>query len=539
MAKALARRAPTSIARSEAELLGLAVGLGALRPGVSGAERRAASGAGRVDASRVRAARSALEAGGDPLGEAFCSLRSPEVRRISGAVYTPFELVRAMLEGAMVRPGAAEVTRVVDPGAGSGRFLREAARRFPTAELVAVESDPVASLLLRANLEALGLSERSSVLTRDFRALKLGATKGRTLYIGNPPYVRHHGIEPEWKQWLAERARRLGLAASQLAGLHVHFFLATVSTGRAGDFGAFVTSAEWLDVKYGRLVRELFLGPLGGWGIQLLDPALTPFGDALTTAAITAFELGTAPDSFELRRVTRMSALSSSEGGRTVARERAAAASRWTPLFRAPVRRAAGLVELGELFRVHRGQVTGRNAVWIAGAHSDGLPRSVLYAAVTRARELFASGDALTDASSLRRVIDLPADLDELGAAERRAVERFLRVARRMGAHEGFIANHRRAWWSVGLAAPAPILATYMARRPPAFVRNVAGARHINIAHGLYPRLALAPETLDAYARHLSRRTSQADGRTYAGGLTKFEPKEMERLLVPRPERLA
>jgi len=26
-----------------------------------------------------------------------------------------------------------------------------------------------------------------------------------------------------------------------------------------------------------------------------------------------------------------------------------------------------------------------------------------------------------------------------------------------------------------------------------------------------------------------------AQGRTYAGGLTKFEPKEMERLLVPDP----
>jgi hypothetical protein len=26
------------------------------------------------------------------------------------------------------------------------------------------------------------------------------------------------------------------------------------------------------------------------------------------------------------------------------------------------------------------------------------------------------------------------------------------------------------------------------------------------------------------------------DGRTYAGGLTKFEPREMERLLVPTPE---
>jgi hypothetical protein len=74
-----------------------------------------------------------------------------------------------------------------------------------------------------------------------------------------------------------------------------------------------------------------------------------------------------------------------------------------------------------------------------------------------------------------------------------------------------------------------------MARRPPAFVRNLAGARHINIAHGLYPRAPMTDAALDALARYLGRATSVNDGRTYAGGLTKFEPREMERLLVPAP----
>jgi adenine-specific DNA-methyltransferase len=144
----------------------------------------------------------------------------------------------------------------------------------------------------------------------------------------------------------------------------------------------------------------------------------------------------------------------------------------------------------------------------------------------------------LADASALKRVIDLPAELDLLPQEERAAVERFLKLARALGADRGFIAKHRRAWWSVGLREPAPILATYMARRSPAFVRNLAGARHINIAHGLYPRQPLSSHALDALARHLTAQTGLAEGRTYAGGLTKFEPKEMERLLVPAPDQL-
>jgi len=37
---------------------------------------------------------------------------------------------------------------------------------------------------------------------------------------------------------------------------------------------------------------------------------------------------------------------------------------------------------------------------------------------------------------------------------------------------------------------------------------------------------------------YLSAATKLTDGRTYAGGLTKFEPGEMERLLIPGPEVL-
>jgi hypothetical protein len=163
------------------------------------------------------------------------------------------------------------------------------------------------------------------------------------------------------------------------------------------------------------------------------------------------------------------------------------------------------------------------------------LPADVLFPTITRAREIFDAGRTLSSTAHLRLVVDLPAELDVFAAEDRRRVERFLRDARRAGAHDGYIARARRAWWSVGLRRPAPILATYMARRPPAFTRNAAGARHINIAHGLYPRTELPEPVLARLVESLRRTVSVQDGRTYAGGLTKFEPREMERLTVPDP----
>jgi hypothetical protein len=77
-----------------------------------------------------------------------------------------------------------------------------------------------------------------------------------------------------------------------------------------------------------------------------------------------------------------------------------------------------------------------------------------------------------------------------------------------------------------------------MARRPPGFAINKADARHINIAHGLYPREYLSEKAKRALVDFLQTNISQKSGRTYAGGLTKFEPREMERVIVPSPELL-
>lgn len=520
---------------TERDLIAAAIALGAADViGWSSAERALAANAVPIGKKLVAELHERIGAGEDPLGGLFSQLRSAEQRRDLGATYTPDGIVRAMLAWAKEK---ATPARVVDPGVGSARFLLKAASTFPKAQLVGVEIDPLAAIIARGNLAARGLAERSRIVLRDYREAKL-QDKGQTLFIGNPPYVRHHLITSKWKSWLTARASELDLESSQLAGLHVHFFLATVLAARPGDYGALITAAEWLDVNYGKLVRDLFLGKMGGQGIVVIEPTATPFPDTATTAAITFFRIASQPASVRLRRVKRLTELKNLSGGRLVRRERLENEGRWSRLTYAARECPEGFVELGELCRVHRGQVTGANRVWISGEHTHELPERVLYRSITKARELISAGRLLDDASQLRSVVDLPEDLDEFKGEERKAVDRFLRMAKLRGAHSGYIASHRRAWWSVGLRKPAPILATYMARRPPAFTRNLASARHINIAHGLYPRESLTERQLLALVDYLSGNISIIDGRTYAGGLTKFEPGEMERLFVPRPENL-
>lgn len=490
---------------------------------------RAASGAPLPETPEFLLA--AIRAGDDPLGNALLRLRSAERRRGLGATYAPTALVQPMSDwlASYRQPG-----RVVDPGAGSGRFLCAVGPLLPRAELVVVELDPLAALTARASLTALGLDTRSQVHVCDYRTVRLPSTTGPTAFIGNPPYVRHHGITPEWKDWLRQRAAELGLKASALSGLHVHFLLATAHLARAGDYGVFVTSSEWLDVGYGQLARELVAGPLGGLSVHVLDARSQAFADAVTTAAVTAFEVGESRLGVRVRKIKRTEDLRGLQGGKRFGREELRTTRRWSSLLEPRVSVPREFVRLGELCRVHRGTATGANAVWVTNQDDLRLPAAVLRPTVTRASELFDLGStALSDDSALRAVIDLPADLEVFEKGDRAMVDAFLRAARSAGVADGYIARHRRPWWSVKLREPAPILATYMARRPPTFVRNVVGARNLNNVHGLYPVESLSDAALCRLASVLRNRASLTGGRTYAGGLAKFEPKEMEQIMVP------
>ena len=516
---------------SERSLVGLAVGLLADASKLSSEERLLANDLVRPSAQLLAAARGLIAVGTDPLGEAFCALRPPEYRRALGATYTPREIVDSMI--AWAKSENRDPKRIVDAGAGSGRFTVAAAKAFPQAELVAVELDPLAALLLRANAAVLGFAHRLTVEIIDFRNLEIADIAGSTLFIGNPPYVRHHQLGKDWKDWFARTAKGLGFAASNLAGLHIHFFLKTRAIAKSGDFGAYITASEWMDVNYGALLRKMLADGLGGASLHVIDPSVMPFADTLSTGAITCFRIGQRPAEFLMRSVDQLDQLKSLNEGRPVNWVELGNSGKWSILIRNSHVPIGDNIELGELFRVHRGQVTGKNSIWIAGAEAGALPERFLFPCVTRAQEIIRSGDTMHDSRHLKRLIDLPNDLDELEDAELTAVSRFLDWARKNDGDKGWVATHRRRWWSVGLRAPAPILCTYMARRSPAFVRNKARARHLNIAHGLYPVEPLSESVLGDVLAYLRQNVGTSGGRTYAGGLVKYEPREIERLHIP------
>lgn len=482
--------------------------------------------------------RAAIVDGTDPLGAAYCAIRSPEQRRGAGQTFTPVEAVVGMFAWANAQ---GDVARIVDPGAGTGRYVLHGLRQNLQATGVASEMDPLVALLLRANATALGLADRLDIRIGDFRALQLEAIEGRTLFIGNPPYVRHHDISQVWKEWYSDSLKARGHASSKLAGLHLHFFVKTLALSRPGDLGCFITAAEWLDVNYGQSMRDMMTNGLGGRAIFVVATEVQVFGDAMVSACITCFEPGSEDADIEFKAIDRVEQLLDLTGGHLANKIAAKAERSWSVLLRnREVVRHEGFVDLGELFKVSRGQVTGKNSVWVAKNNRFGLPEEFLVPTITDAADIIHAGGRIDDVEVLRRVVALPAALEELDGDRFLAIQEFLEWAKSEDADKGWIAEHRKPWWRVDMTKPAPqIVVTYMGRRPPVFAVNTAGARIINVAHGLYPKVPLPEESVEQLVAWLNTNVSQDSGRVYAGGLTKFEPSEVARLKIPSVELLA
>jgi hypothetical protein len=480
----------------------------------------------------VLAVRSAIQAGTDPLGTAYCLIKSPKERRGAGQTFTPIEAVTGMFRWAEAQ---GDIARIVDPGAGSGRYVLHGLRRNVRACGIAAEMDPLVALLLRANAFALEVQDRLQIHLGDYRALQLQPIEGRTLFIGNPPYVRHHEISADWKDWYSDSLKALGHASSQLAGLHLHFFVKTLALARPGDLGCFITAAEWLDVNYGQSLRDLMTNGLGGKAVFVVSPEVPIFGDALVTACITCFAPGSQDGEIEFKNIESAEQLLDLSGGHFADKVRAKAERSWSILLRnRDVVQHDGFVNLGDLFKVRRGQVTGKNSVWVTQDNRFGLPEEFLIPSITDAADIIgAPNNRIDDVASLRRVVDLPTSLEELDGDRRGAILEFLNWARAEDADKGYIAQHRKPWWRVNMKDVPQIVVTYMGRRPPVFAINTAGASLINVAHGLYPKVQLEESTLETLVAWLNINVSKDSGRVYAGGLTKFEPSEVMRLQIP------
>ena len=488
----------------------------------------------------MEAIRRRTREGEDILGDNWLEAATERSRSKNGMVYTPSEYVDATIEWV----AHSKPTRIVDVGSGTGRFLLKAADVFTRASLVAVDIDPVATIITRARLAVIGC-RRAKVLNADYLDLRLQPVAGITAYLGNPPYVRHQELSQGRKRRAYAVARQLGLSVSGLAGLHAHFLIATAAKASSKDIGCFVISSEWMQSDYGKVIRKLLIERLGLQVLHLLDPAATAFPGIGTTAAILGFRVGSQRPSVEVTLHTAPGTLGHANGKTDKIQRTLFTESKWNFIFQTRTRKEASAgtehIRLKEVCAVHRGIATGQNDFFALTA-DDSTERGLnpwVRPLLTRASQVFDSSGEIRYSKAMK-VLLCPSKNVDLSDRSSAALLDYLKWGESKGVHKRKLCTLRHPWWYLGNPTPAPILVTYMGHRPPAFALNLEKLLTLNVIHGIYPHVPLSTPQLKALIQYLNAHSESFlnRGRVYHNGLTKFEPHDLEAVNFPIPRVL-
>lgn|ERR1017187_7444616 len=161
---------------------------------------------------------------------------------------------------------------VLDMGAGDCRFATGG--RFDRYTGVEIDGKRVAGAKPPPN---------GSIIHRC--AFRL-AESGYDACIGNPPYARHHDIEPEWKErTVARLERELGISLNRHSNLFIYFLCLGLLKIRDDGLLALVIPYEWVSRPSTRAVRDYIQSK--GWNVAVYRFQRAIFPGVLTTASVS------------------------------------------------------------------------------------------------------------------------------------------------------------------------------------------------------------------------------------------------------------
>jgi len=470
-----------------------------------------------------------------------------------GQFATPTALALDILNYARTALPKQTDVRFLDPAIGTGSFYSAFLRVFGTQfafPAIGYEIDGHYGIPARELWGGYGLDIRAEDFThavppKDERAKA-------TLVICNPPYVRHHHMAIDEKKRLhATISMRHGISLSGLSGLYCYFLCLSKDWMAQGGLAAWLIPSEFMDVNYGRVIKEFLLNNVALLHIHRFSPDDVQFGDALVSSAVVWFKNEAPPQGHRVRFSFGGSLINPSrekEYSVDVLKEE----KKWTSLPRIGSRngdRDSRFV-IADFFDVKRGIATGANEFFVLSpseVQSWGIPATFLIPILPSPRYLKSDliesnkdGIPRTERYSFLFSSEMPENYIQ---AEFPQVWRYLVEGRRHGIPERYICRNRKPWYLQERREAAPFLCTYMGRtngngasRPFRFILNRSKAIAANVYLMLYPkpwvRKALQSnsglaDTVWHVLQSIPVDTLLGEGRVYGGGLHKLEPKEL------------
>lgn len=475
------------------------------------------------------------------------SKRTQATRNEAGQFATPPQLATDILKFAKKLLEPKSKVRFLEPGFGTGSFYSALLRNFPASriELAAgFEKDPAYGLPIKSLW-----NETSLELNIDDFTLATPPSQKFGLVVCNPPYVRHHHLENGEKTRLRVATESAsGMRLSGLAGLYCHFLGLAHAWMDENAIGIWLIPSEFMDVNYGKAVKDYLLSKVTLLRIHRFDPNDVQFADALVSSAIVCFRNNTPPNDHQVD-FTFGGILTKPYVSKYISSDVLRTESKWTRFPLQKERSENGGYKLGDFFQIKRGLATGDNKFFLLTKEQIDerrLPHRFFRPILPSPRYL-ANDEIESDENGEPRIENQLFMLDSKMPEEHihenyPTLGQYLNEGSARKVAGRYLCRHRKPWYSQENRPPAPIVCTYIGRsdnedrKTFRFIRNRSQATAANSYLMLYPKPELAikiksdPSVADRIWEMLNQLPTElllSEGRVYGGGMHKLEPKEL------------
>jgi adenine-specific DNA-methyltransferase len=485
-------------------------------------------------------------------------LKTQEQRNILGQFSTPTILANDILRNALNLVSIDEKIRFLDPAIGTGAFFSALNNVFSPICIEAATGYEIDEHYGKPAFDLWSASILDYQLN-DFTKISppLNEREKFNLIICNPPYVRHHHINGQKERLRVEAIAAANMKLSGLAGLYCYFIALSHRWMRSNAIAGWLIPSEFMDVNYGRAVKEYLLNEVSLLQIHRFDPKDTQFDDALVSSAIVWFQ-NKKPDLDRQVKFTYGGSLESPVHEKIVSTEVLRDEKKWSRFPVSDEREVLITPRLSDFFSVKRGIATGDNKYFIL-TESDierrDLPMSQFKPILPSPRHLagieVGADDRGYPAIDLQLfVLDCKLEISDVKQLYPELYV-YLQEGIKRGVADRYLCKSRKLWYAQENRAESKFYCTYMGRSDKngkksfRFILNHSKAIVANSYLILYPQpevaavIAKDPEMVPILFEALNAITEKVmidEGRVYGGGMHKLEPRELAN--VPAPEIL-
>lgn len=507
----------------------------------------------------------------DIIGKLYEEIVAQEERRRLGQFWTPYDISEFMVNWSIRNKNCA----LFDPALGSGIFMLSALSTFKkygiNAEdainnLYGIDISPICVLMSTTNVILRAKCAKPNFLIGDFLKLTSLNTPFNVAFdsiVCNPPYSRHHELDPEYKRNVVNKIREMtGIKLSKLCSNFVYYFINAAQFLKPHGRMAFIIPYEAFEAFYSAPLKKFIIEKLALKALILFDEHGFAFPGVETAASIILVE-GAEGDRSDVKfiKVTKWPGVQhllevvenknlrgTFEWGHVniIPYSRVEVNEKWTIYANseAPTIRSPLIVPLRELALVMRGIATGANEFFTLTDDEIlkwKIEPEFLKPVISRTRDI-------------QNYILTREDLERLGkmgkkrwlfycnltpeALENTKAFEYIKYGERAGYPERSLIKLRKRWYELERREAPKIIFTYLTRGNARFIYNAADALALNVFLLIYPinEILNDPIKLKALLAYLNSEVAKMQlrrvGRTYGGKTLKLEPRELDNLPV-------